>query len=174
MTITKTSSVRKSATIGGTFTASDVYDMTSKKYESDMFNDVLDSYLRNAAEYIVEEGVDYKMGSNVGTLGVRKEKVDFIVLENGKVITNCFVDKLKSNEVNRNLKEGEKPVILRHLDMENILKAVWDKGSFKNATSYYFQHSKTLSKTLYEKSLINDTSKINELHKNRQFNRKSK
>jgi hypothetical protein len=172
--ITKTRDVRKSTTVKGTFTISDVYDISNQKYKQELFEDAISSYLKHAVDYVLDTGMGLKLGSNLGELVVRKEKVEFIIRDNGKVYTNCFVDARATNELKKTKEPNEKVTLIRHLDMEYLLKPIWFKGMFKNATAYYFKSSPYFSKKLYEKAINNDTIDINELHQNTKFNREDK
>jgi len=167
--IQTTHSVKNQITRAGTFTLNDIHDITDKKYSKEVFKDVLNTYFREAMEYTLGTGVDLVMGFKLGSIGVRKEPVDYIFRKDGTVYTNCPIDMKATHEYR---KENKDSVPLRHKGIEWVIKPVWTKGVFKNKTSYYFKKSPAYSKYLYEETLKNNTSNINELYYDREFNRK--
>jgi len=173
MTIAKTDRVKKSATERGTFYIEDIHKISHGSHELEIYKDVIESYMKNLVDYILDTGIDVKLNRNVGEIGMRKEKIEYIVRDNGKVKTNCMVD-LKETMKERAVGNIPDNVFIRHLEMENTLKPLWNKGRFKNSASYYFKPDVYLREKMYYKAIANDTININELHKDRKFNRKDK
>jgi hypothetical protein len=169
--IQTTHSVKTSTTRNGTFEVDDIYDISERKWGKDKYKEVLTAYFEEVMEYMLDTGNDVEMRHRMGTFCIRKEKVDFIVRENGKVYTNCFVNKRATIEAQKLDPDAD---IIRHLDMDYIIKPKWFKGVFKNRKSYYFKQSAKFSKRLYEKAIRNETENVNELYNNRDFNREDR
>ncbi len=171
--IVPTPSVRKSNTINSTFSIKDIYDISKQRFDVDKYEAVMTSYFKHSIGYLLQ-GNDLKLGSRLGHIKVRKEKTDFIVREGGKVLTNCYVDVRATKTINKDKDPFAPLKVIRHTEMDYVLDATWDKGIFNNVRTYYFKPSRTLRKTMFYMAKDGDISEINELHKNRKFNREDK
>jgi len=173
MMIATTHSVKHNTTRNSAFDIDDIYDISKKRFDKDMYVDVMKSYFKYALDYMLE-GNDLKLGYRLGYLKIRKEKVDIIIRDNGKIITNCYVDIPATKKLKNNADPFEPLKIVKHVDMDYVVRAKWDKGIFNNVRTYYYKPSSKLSKIMFDRAVNNDISEFNELHKNKEFNRKDK
>jgi len=171
MTTETTRSIKITTTIRSSFDVDDCWDISNKEHTKDLFRDVINSYFRNVADYLIETGVDVKMQYSLGHFTLRKEKVEFIIRDNGEVFTNCYVNREATKEVQKT-DPFARPI--RLMDTEHILRFSWRKDGFRNMSSYYFKKSGEFSKRLFDKAINNDLSNFNELRRNFSYLREDK